>query len=285
MADKNPFPDENNTGHIWDDNIRELKNAPPRWWMIGFWASCAWAVGYSLLYPTLPIGNEPTEGILGWTSIKEYKEGLAEVEAVRAQYENQIKGMTAKQILADPGLSSYTIASVKVLFGDNCSACHGSGGQGGPGFPVLADDNWLYGGTVEKIEESITKGRKGMMPAHAKRLSPEELGTLANYVVNMSQGKDDPAGTALFKAKVCFACHGMEAKGMQAMGSANLTDSVWRFMPGGVESAKQTIAHGVNDAGDPEAREAVMPSFAGRLSANEIKKLTVYVYSFGGGVK
>ncbi|HEC15198.1 MAG TPA: cytochrome-c oxidase, cbb3-type subunit III [Sedimenticola sp.] len=285
MADKNPFPGENNTGHIWDDNIRELKNDPPRWWMIGFWASIIWTLAYAVLYPTVPVGDEPNKGILGWTAIKEYKEGLAEVEAVRARYETQIQGMTAKQILADPGLTAYTVASAKVLFGDNCGACHGSGGQGGPGFPVIVDDDWLYGGTIEKIEESITKGRKGMMPAHAKRLSPQELDTLANYVVNLSQGKDDPAGAALFKAKVCFACHGANAKGVQAMGSANLTDSIWRFEPGGVESARRTIAHGVNDAGDAETRQAVMPSFADRLSANDIKKLAVYVYKFGGGVQ
>ena len=283
MADKNPFPGEDNTGHIWDDNIRELNNPIPRWWMLAFWASIAWFVGYVLLYPSWPTGNEPTEGILGWTQIKELDESMAEVEAVRAPYEKKIKGMTAAQILADPGLSSYTVASAKVLFGDNCAACHGSGGQGGPGFPVIADDDWLYGGTVEKIQETITKGRKGMMPAHVSRLKPEELDTLANYVVNLSQGKADAAGSALFKAKVCFACHGMEAKGVQAMGSANLTDSIWRFVPGGAESAKQTIAHGVNDPSNPKSREAVMPSFAGRLSADDIKKLAVYVYKFGGG--
>jgi len=281
MADKNPFPGENNTGHIWDDNIRELANPIPRWWMLSWYASCAWVLIYVLIYPSLPIGDKPTSGIMGWTAIEEYKEGMAEVEAIRAKYEDQIKGMTAEQILTDQGLSDYTVASVKVLFGDNCSACHGSGGQGGPGFPVLADDDWLYGGGIDKIEETIIKGRKGMMPAHGSKLSAEQIDTLANYVVGLSEGKDDPAGKALWMANACFACHGMTAKGNQAMGAVNLTDSVWRFAPGGLESVKQTITHGVNFPADPKSREAIMPAFADKLSANDIKKLAVYVYKLG----
>lgn len=281
MTEKNPFPGENNTGHIWDDNIRELANPIPRWWMLSWWASCAWVVVYVFIYPSFPIGDEPPPGLLGWTQIKEFKESMAEVEAIRAKYEDKIKDMTAQQILADAGLSDYTVASVKVTFGDYCGACHGSGGQGGPGFPVIADDEWLYGGAIEKIEESITKGRRGMMPAHGSKLSAEQIDTLANYVVGLSEGKDDPVGKALFTANACFACHGMTATGNQAMGAVNLTDSIWRFTPGGVESAKYTITHGVNFPTDSESREAIMPSFADKLSANEIKKLAVYVYKLG----
>ncbi len=283
MADNNPFPGENNTGHVWDDNLRELKNPIPRWWMIGFWASCAWFLLYIVLYPSIPMGSKPNKGLLGWTMIEEYKEGLAEVEAVRAEFEEKINGMTAKQILADPGLGSYTEASAKVLFGDKCAPCHGSGGQGGPGFPVIADDDWLFGGSIEKIEETITKGRKAVMPAQAKVLSSGEIDILVNYVVGLGQGKVDEQGKALFAQKACFACHGPDGKGLQAVGSANLTDKIWRFIPGGAESAKQTITHGVNDANDAKTREAVMPAFEGKLSPSEIKKLAVYVYKFGGG--
>ena len=86
MAEQNPFPGENNTGHIWDDNLRELANPPPRWWMIAFWASVLWWIGYAILYPMWPIGQKPTPGILGWSQMQEYQEGVAEVEAVRAEY-------------------------------------------------------------------------------------------------------------------------------------------------------------------------------------------------------
>ncbi|MCU7919660.1 MAG: cytochrome-c oxidase, cbb3-type subunit III [Candidatus Thiodiazotropha sp. (ex Epidulcina cf. delphinae)] len=282
MADNNPFPGENNTGHIWDDNLRELSNPPPRWWMIAFWASVIWWVVYGVLYPMWPVGQQPTQGIMGWSQMDEYKQGLDEVEAVRAEFETQIKGMTAKEILAAPGLSQYTVASAKVLFGDNCAACHGGGGQGGPGFPVLADDDWLYGGAIENIQQTITMGRKGIMTAHGKLLSDAEIDSLANAIL-----AGNPTSDPNFAQKGCIACHGMDGKGMVVLGSANLTDGIYRFAPAEGESQldtiKYTIKHGVNDVTEPKTREAVMPSFSGRLSEDDIKKLAVYVYKFGGG--
>nr|VFJ94890.1 MAG: cytochrome c oxidase cbb3-type subunit 3 [Candidatus Kentron sp. H]VFJ95697.1 MAG: cytochrome c oxidase cbb3-type subunit 3 [Candidatus Kentron sp. H]VFK02073.1 MAG: cytochrome c oxidase cbb3-type subunit 3 [Candidatus Kentron sp. H] len=285
MADKNPFPGENNTGHIWDDTIRELTNPPPRWWMIAFIASFLFVVGYSLLYPTWPGITGFTKGVLGWTSIKEYKEGVDQVDAIRAQYEERLSDLSTEEILANVELSNYTKASAKVPFGDHCAACHGRGGQGNVGFPVLADDDWLYGGQLEKIQESITLGRKGIMPAKGGgSLSREEIDTLAHYVNGLSEGKNDPDGKNMFMGKGCIGCHGMDAKGQQFMGSANLTDAIWRFMPGGVESAYYTILHGVNDPGrDSHTRNAEMPSFKDRLGETTIKKLTVFVHQLGGG--
>ncbi|MCP5448174.1 MAG: cytochrome-c oxidase, cbb3-type subunit III [Chromatiaceae bacterium] len=285
MADKNPFPGENNTGHIWDDNLRELKNPPPRWWMIAFWASVIWWIAYGVIYPmwpALPGSQGYTKGVTGWTQMKEYNEGVAEVEAVRAEFETKLAGLSAADILNDEGLSAYTVASAKVLFGDNCAACHGRSGQGGPGFPVLVDDDWLYGGAIENIEQTITIGRKGIMTAHANVLKPEEVDELANAVV---AGK--PESSPLFLQKGCIACHGMDGKGMAALGSANLTDSLYRFVPqegqSVLDSVKYTIMHGVNDPTDPSTRQAVMPAFGERLSQDDIKKLAVYVHRLGGG--
>ncbi|WP_241086956.1 cytochrome-c oxidase, cbb3-type subunit III [Candidatus Vondammii sp. HM_W22] len=282
MSDKNLFPGENNTGHIWDDNIRELANPPPRWWMMSFWASIAFFVGYGVIYPmwpALPGGQGFTKGVTGWTQMQEYREGVDEVEAVRGQFETEIEGLSAKGILADEGLTRYTLASANVLFGDNCAPCHGSGGQGGPDFPVLVDDNWLFGGSVETIVQTITYGRKGVMTAHGKILSLEEIGKLA---VAIASGK--PASEPLFMEKGCLACHGVDGKGMQVLGSANLTDAVWRFaQEDQLASIEYTIAHGVNDVSDPMTRQAEMPVFGNRLSKNEIKKLAVYVYMLGGG--
>ncbi len=296
MAENNPFPGENNTGHIWDDNLRELENPPPRWWMLGFWASILFVFGYTVLYPSWPVGQEATPGVMGWSQIEEYEQGLKQVKAKRAQFEDRISGMTASEILADPGLTQYALASAKVLFGDNCSACHGSGGQGNPGFPVLADDDWLYGGTTTKIAETITGGRKGVMTAHRAILTDAEVETLAKWVVQMNEtaGKGgSEEGWTLFKTKGCTACHGQQANGVLAelpngdavtVGAANLTDGIWRFEPGGYESAKYTILNGVN-AGSPGTRDAVMPSFGaqGKLNEQEIKKLVVYVHELGGG--
>ncbi|HEB94918.1 MAG TPA: cytochrome-c oxidase, cbb3-type subunit III [Sedimenticola thiotaurini] len=286
MADKNPFPGENNTGHIWDDNLRELNNPPPRWWMIAFWVSILWWIAYGIIYPmwpALPGGTGFTKGVTGWTAMKEYKEGVAEVQEVRAPFEKKIASMSAADILKDEGLAEYTVASAKVLFGDNCAACHGSGGQGGPGFPVLADDDWLYGGDINTIVQTITMGRKGMMPAKGgAELSAEEIDSLAKSIV-AGKVTENP----LFVAKGCIGCHGPDGKGMKPLGSANLTDQIFRFVPVNgetqLDSVKYTITHGVNFPGDPKSRVAEMPSFGDRLSENDIKKLAVYVYKLGGG--
>jgi cytochrome c oxidase cbb3-type subunit 3 len=112
---------------------------------------------------------------MGWTMMEEYKEDLSKIEQVRAPYENKLKGMSAAAILGDPELTRYTISAAKVLFGDRCAACHAAGGAGNPGFPVLADDDWLYGGTVETIEESVTGGRQGMMMAFGSQLSANQI--------------------------------------------------------------------------------------------------------------
>ena len=302
MAEHNPFPGENNTGHIWDDNLRELKNPPPGWWMIAFWASILWWIGYAILYPMWPMPYQPeegpgyTQGLMGWSQMQEYEAGVVQVQEMRAQYEDQIKTLTVDQILADETLKQYTLASSKVLFGDYCSACHGSGGQGNPGYPVLADDDWLYGGTTAKIQETITQGRQGAMTAHKGMLSEAEIDQLAQFVVALSEGKATDEGWALYHAKGCNACHGPKANGVLAelpngtivtVGAANLTDGIWRFMPGGYESARYTITHGVNQPGVEGTRNAVMPAFgesgSGKLGENEIKKLVVYVHQLGGG--
>jgi len=274
------------TGHVWDDSLRELLNEPPRWWMISFYAGFAWVAVYFILYPSIPLIDSHTKGIMGWTQIKEYKEDLSQIEQVRAPYEDKLKGMSATAILADPELTRYTISAAKVLFGDRCAACHATGGAGNPGFPVLADDDWLYGGNVETIVETVTGGRGGMMIAFGSQLSAQQIDDVSDFVMALGQGKGDsqPAGKTVFEEFGCGGCHGEDGSGMQMMGSANLTDGIWRFTAQDqLESVKYTIAHGVNDGSDPETRNAVMPSFEDQLSTSDISKLAVYVHQLGGG--
>ena len=279
------------TGHVWDDDLADLTNQPPKWWMLGLTASAIWVVVYWLLYPAIPIPTSGTFfkgiGLPGsgqWTAIKELEADQKVLDDARSKYENKLKDMTPAAILADAELSEYVARSGKVLFGDNCAACHGQNGVGtkdkqGLFAPILNDDDWLYGGKIDSIHESIAGGRQGMMMAHKDMLTAAEIDTLASAVA-----KGQPTSTPLFAEKGCTACHGADGKGMQAMGSANLTDKIWRF-DGSLEGIKQTIMFGVN-SGDPKARIAVMPNFteAGKLSAVEMKKLAVYVFKFGGGM-
>ena len=317
MADKKNPTQVEDTGHVWD-GIRELNNPCPRWWLNSLWLSGLLVIVYFILYPSLPLVNDSTKGLLGWTQINEFKESLAEVEKIRKPFEDKLAAMTAGEILADQEMLNYAIGSSKVLFGDNCAACHGTGGAPaqGAGYPNLTDDDWLFGGNVDEIMMSIANGRAGTMMAHKALLKTEEVDELVKFVIDSSTGTATEAGKALYMAKGCFACHGADAKGVKAMGSANLTDRIWRFS-GDEDQIRHTILHGVNDATDAETRVAVMPQWseklaiilqvradaiadeedlndidwsdelegdeAERLTETEIKKLAVYVHQFGGG--
>lgn len=297
MSDKHEAGGVPTTGHVWDGDLADLANQPPKWWMLGLTASAIWCVVYFAYYPSIPVSNAHSffKGIGGWTAITEMEADKSAVDEVRGKYEAKLKDMTPAAILADSELTEYVTRSGKVLFGDNCAACHGQNGVGttdkqGLFAPVLRDDDWLFGGKIDDIYTSIVGGRQGVMTPHKGVLSDQQIDDVAHYVVAMSEeGKDKAdadaavaAGKKVFMESDCTACHGPDAKGMQAMGSANLTDKIVRF-DGSLEGIKRTIANGVN-AG-PDARVAVMPSFqaAGKLSDSEMKKLAVYVYKFGGG--
>lgn len=299
MSDNhNSTGDVPTTGHLWDDDLADFTNQPPKWWMLGLTASAIWVVVYWLMYPGVPISVAGVHfegiGLPGsgkWTAIKELERDQAVLDEYRGQFENKLKDKTPAAIMADSELSEYVYRSGRVLFSDNCAACHGQNGVGtnqtaanfapherGLMAPILNDDDWLYGGKIDDIYTTISGGRQGMMMAHKDILSAAEIDTLANAVAS-----GNPNSTPLFAEKGCVGCHGMDGKGQQFMGSANLTDKVWRF-DGSVEGIKQTIMYGVN-SGDPQTRVAIMPSFteAGKLSEVEMKKLAVYVYKLGGG--
>jgi cytochrome c oxidase cbb3-type subunit III len=318
MADNKNNPTQvEDTGHTWD-GIRELNNPCPRWWLNSLYLSGLMVIVYFILYPSLPLVEDSTKGLLGWTQINEFKEDLAKVEEVRAPFEDKLAAMSMEEILADQEMLNYAIGSSKVLYGDNCAACHGTGGAPaeGAGYPNLTDDDWLFGGSINEIAMSIANGRAGTMPAHKSLLTAEETDQLVQFVIDISNGEPTEAGLALYTSKGCFACHGADGKGVKEMGSANLTDKIWRF-DGAEDQIRYTILHGVNDASDPETRVAVMPQWsekmaimiearayaieegedpneidwddelegdeAERLTETEIKKLAVYVHQFGGG--
>ena len=206
MAENKNKPTQvEDTGHEWD-GIRELDNPPPRWWLNALYLSGLLVVVYFVLYPSLPLVHDSTKGLLGWTQINEYKEDLAKVEAIRAPFDDKLAAMSVSEILADQDMLNYAIGSSKVLYGDNCAACHGVGGApaAGAGYPNLTDDDWLYGGTPADIEMSLAKGRQGMMPAHEKLLKTEEVDQLVKFVVNSSNGVATEAGKGLIYGKRLF---------------------------------------------------------------------------------
>jgi len=292
------------TGHVWDGDLQELNNPLPVWWTYTFYATMVFALVYWIVYPSWPIGKGFLPGMNSITYVNaEGKEEswhwntraklLKETQdAVIAQkpYYDKVASLPYDKISKDPELSSFVVSAGKAVFSDNCAACHQAGGQGKIGFfPNLTDDDWMYGGSYEKINETLTHGRKGYMPPFGEALSPVQIDELANYVYSLSGGKADAAKVALGKelfhsqTGACFYCHGDEAKGRQDMGSANLTDKVWLWadVPGLADDAakigaiRNVITGGLN--------KGVMPAWKGRLNAEQIKLLTVYVHELGGG--
>ena len=191
MSDNKNPTNTTDTGHVWDGNLRELTNQPPRWWMITLYLSGIFLVVYFILYPSIPTLTGYTKGVLGWTQMKRLQETVQEIEEVRAPFENKLKGMSAAAIIADQELSNYTVRSAKVLFGDRCAGCHGTGGAGNPGFPVLADDDWLFGGDIDTIQASITMGRAGMMPAFKDMLSEQQLSEKDRQITDIQARLED----------------------------------------------------------------------------------------------
>jgi cytochrome c oxidase cbb3-type subunit 3 len=274
------------TGHDWD-GIRELNTPLPRWWLWTFYLCIVYAVGYWVFYPAWPLLTNSTQGVLGYHSRTAVLEDLAALKAQRGPMMDRLSTASLADIAGDPQLLDFARAQGRVAFADNCAPCHGAGGGGAKGYPNLNDDDWLWGGKIAEINQTIRfgarsgndKGHQGNMPPFAGTLKPNEISAVADFARTLSglpaeAGADLALGKKMF-ADNCAVCHGPEGKGNRELGSANLTDKIWLFA-----SDKETIMDGIKNG-----RGGVMPAWQGRLNEPTIKALTVYVYGFGGGEK
>ena len=272
------------TGHEWD-GIRELNNPLPRWWLWTFYATIIWAIGYTIAYPAWPMLTDNTKGMLGWSSRGAVATEMNEAEAARATLVEKIKGTEVADILADNEMRTFAVAAGASTFKVYCSQCHGSGAQGGPGYPNLNDDDWIWGGDIAAIHQTIAHGirynedddtRVSEMPAFGEILDANQVKQVAAYVVSLSGTPADAAaakeGEAVF-AENCASCHGEDAKGMAETGAPNLADSLWLYGSGEDAVAAQIRA----------PKHGVMPAWLPRLGDAKVKELAVYVHSLGGG--
>lgn len=275
------------TGHEWD-GIKELNTPLPRWWILTFYATIVWAIGYWVVYPAWPTITGYTTGTFGYSTRASVVADLADLEKIRGEKMQTLAAANPADIEKDPMLLALARARGKAAFGDNCAPCHGSGAAGAKGYPNLNDDDWLWGGTVDQIMQTIQfgvrsgndKGHEGPMVGFGKDgiLKKPEIANVAAYVRSLSghastaKGADIEAGKKIF-ADNCAACHGDDAKGKHDVGAPNLADQIWLY---GSDEATviETITNG---------RNGVMPAWAGRLDPTTIKALAVYVHSLGGG--
>ena len=299
------------TGHAWDGDLQEYTNPLPRWWLWCFYGTIVFSILYWIVYPSWPVGDTWLKGTgtvdytvvdkaTGQEQSKEYRwntRSLLLEDLGAAATDPQRKAMLAKvetadyaQIAKDPKMMEFVRSVGKGLFGDNCAACHGRGGQGVIGlYPNLTDDDWLWGGAMGKIHETLVQGRNGFMPAFGLVLKPEQLDDVAQYVLTLSNeaqpGEASARGKDIFHGAVggCYYCHGADAKGIPSQGAANLTDKIWAIVnipalktpPEKLAALKTFITNGVNN-------NRVMPAWKDRLSPTDVKLLAVYVHQLSG---
>jgi len=263
-----PMADDGSTGHVWDGDLKEMNNPLPRWWAVLFVVTVFAGGGYLAMYPGL--GSHP--GQLGWTSEREFQDEQAKArEAMAAQYA-PFAGQPAEVLAKD----STAMGIGERVFLNNCAACHGSDARGSKGFPDLTDRDWLYGGTPAIIEETIRKGRHGMMPPMAEAIGGgANVSNVANYVLSLSGSPHDwvKAMDGKEKFAACAACHGVGGKGNPALGAPNLTDKVWLHGWG-----EQAIVNIVT-----QGKSSMMPAHESRLTDEQIHVLAAYVWGLSNG--
>jgi cytochrome c oxidase cbb3-type subunit 3 len=255
--------DSNTSAHVWDEDLREMNNPLPRWWVWLFIITIIFALFYLAAYP----GLGSYSGKLGWTQLNQYEK---EMETAKKQLEplySKFAAMSAEELSANPEAKAIG----ERLFMNNCSQCHGSDAKGSRGFPNLTDNDWIHGGSPEKIKETLVGGRMGMMPPMAAAVgSEDDVKNVANYVLSLSNSKHDSARAALGKEKfaICAACHGAEGKGNQAIGALNLSDNIWLHGAGEKAIIKRINEGVVNQ----------MPAQESKFSPAQIHVLAAYVW-------
>ena len=264
MSRRRVAAEPDKTGHTWDEDLDELNNPLPRWWIWLFWLTIFFSFGYLWLYPGL--GTYP--GSLKWTSREEYVDEVKLAEARYGPLYAKYAAADLKQVSAD---AEARIVGQR-LFLNYCSQCHASDARGGKGFPNLTDADWLYGGDPETIEKTILDGRNGVMPPMGATIGGEAAARdAANYVRSLSGLPHDPAAAARGKphfTTVCAACHGADGKGNPAIGAPNLTDKAWLH-----GSSEATIVETIM-----KGRSSMMPAHRGFLGEQRVHILAAYVY-------
>jgi cytochrome c oxidase cbb3-type subunit 3 len=273
------------TGHTWD-GIKELNTPLPSWWLYVFYATIVFSVGYWVVYPSWPGLTGYFHGLAGQSARGQLVDQMAEAARMRGPWIARISGQPTASVATDPELLTYAIAGGRAIFATDCAPCHGAGGQGAPGFPVLADDDWIWGGDIANIERTLRYGvrsthpdaRQAEMPRFVadRLLTPAQAADVAAHVQSLA-GESHDAGAAARGATVfaeqCAACHGDGGRGDMELGAPNLTDGIWLYGGASADIVAQIS----------RPRHGVMPAWEGRLDDASLKMLSVYIHSLGGG--
>ncbi len=254
------------TGHVWDEDLVELNNPLPRWWLQLFYGTIAFAFIYLVLFGGL--GN--IGGVLGWSQEGQYEEQMKAANEAQESVFSRYREMDNETLIANAEAN----ATGQRLFANSCAMCHGSDARGARGFPNLTDNDWLYGDSFDTVIQSIANGRAGAMPVMVGGLDDKAITELVVYVQSLSGQKADPVMAANGKENfdmLCVACHGADGSGNQALGSPRLNDDIWLY-GGEPETIRKTIAEGRN--GNMPAHETLLSEDRRRLIAAYVLSLS-----------
>lgn len=288
MADQSsqhdPVTGTETTGHDWD-GIKELNTPLPRWWLWTLYLTIIWGVGYSIAFPAWPLLRGATQGLLGYSTRAEVAEDIARVDAQNDAIAATLASSDLTELSRDDPAYQFGVSGGAAVFRAHCSQCHGAGAAGAVGYPNLLDDAWLWGGSLDAIEYTVTHGIRNNqdddahwseMPAFGDIFSEEEIGFTTEYVLSLSDQDHDASlaeqGAILF-AENCASCHGDAAKGDTSVGAPNLADAIWLY--GG---NRADIQYSITNA-----RFGVMPAWGQRLSEADVRAVSTYVHALGGG--
>ncbi len=280
-----PKPPVGTTGHSWD-GLQELNNPLPKWWLYTWFVCIAVALVLFVLYPSIPGITGYWHGVLGSSTRANVDRDVKALVAQRAVAMDRIAATPIADVAHDPQLLEMANTAGRITFANNCQPCHGAGGGGRPGYPALSAGAWLWGGTLEDIETTITHGirsgdadaRTSAMPKFGADgiLTAAEIQSVADYVMTFYgtpvAGADTTKGAALFAAN-CAVCHGEAGQGGRAVGAPMLKSRVHLY-----DDSRDTVVAQVTNP-----HMGVMPFWNTRLDPATIRSVAIYVHGLGGG--
>lgn len=170
------------------DDIAELDNPTPPWFMWLFYGTIIFGIAYVMNYHVFKWGMLQDE---------EYVVEVQEAEAAKAAYlANAANLIDEKSVTVST--DAAVISAGMAIFNNNCVACHGDKGQGTVG-PNLTDEYWLHGGSVNNVFKTVKYGipEKGMI-AWEKQLTPKQISEVSNYILSLKgtnpPGAKEPQG-------------------------------------------------------------------------------------------
>lgn len=156
--------------HEFDGIIENRVSKPPVYFTVLFYGLIIWGVAFMSFYL-----------LSGWSSQAEFEEKMAAHKGEQPAQQGEVAPAPAEPVAQAPAVAAQ--ADAGALFKKHCAGCHGANGKGAFGPDLSAD--YKYGKTTMAVQESIALGRPGNMPGFEKKLSPQEIEELTEYILSL----------------------------------------------------------------------------------------------------